>query len=91
MQAARHDARMPHKTMVLCPSRRMACVGRMVFCGRWGEHPLAHVPPNGAQTNLRAANLPVFNLVEREIVSAPLLLSLARRNGAGFRQSRIDE
>ena len=69
MQGARHDARMPHKTVVLCPSRDMACVRRMVFCGRRGEHPFGTRSIDRAQNNLRAANLPVFNLPRDKLAS----------------------
>ena len=69
MLGARHDARMPHKTVVLCPSRDMACVRRMVFCGRRGEHPFGTRSIDRAPNNLRAANLPVFNLPRDKLAS----------------------
>ena len=45
--ANHHEHELAFHPSFLCPPRRMACVGRIVFCGRRGEHPLAHVPSIG--------------------------------------------
>jgi hypothetical protein len=46
--ANHHEHKLARHPAFLCPPRCMACVGRIVFRGRWGEHPLAHVPLIGA-------------------------------------------
>jgi hypothetical protein len=45
--ANHHEHELARYPSFLCPPRCMACVGRIVFRSRRGEHPLAHVPSIG--------------------------------------------
>jgi hypothetical protein len=85
--ANHHEHELARHPSFLRPPWCVARVARIVFRGRWGEHPLAHVPLIG-RNQYKNGKLPVFDLVGREISSQRRKLFRVRSQGAGQRFNR---